>query len=392
MNFPLGYRYAATYAGIRKQQQDDLGLIVSDNLAQAAAVFTQNVVQAGPVRIARKHLRSSKGRVAAVLVNAGNANCATKTEDRVALASCKAAAKALKAKPEHVLPASTGVIGIELDARLITAAIPKLVPNLSRHGFEAVARAMMTTDTCLKLASEQIRLRDGMVRIAGMTKGAGMISPKLATTLGFVMTDAALDAADLRKILLSAVEGSYNSLTVDGDMSTNDMVALLANGASNVRPTGKEIPLVQQAVSRVMETLARQIAADGEGARKLIVVEATGFNTVEHARKVGRSIANSPLVKTAMAGNDPNWGRILAAAGYAGVEFQPSKMDVYLQNVAVCRNGMAAAFNEAELKENLDRREIAIRVVLNGGGKADARVFTCDLTEGYIQINGSYRT
>jgi len=323
LKLPLGFQYAATYAGIRRTEQDDLALIVSETPAQAAAVFTQNLVQAAPVKLARKHLKSSGGKVTAILVNAGNANCATRTGDRVVIASCKAAAKALKTKTERILPASTGVIGVELDARLITDALPRLIAGLSPDNFEAVARAMMTTDTRVKIASEEIEIAGGCVRIAGMTKGAGMISPAMATTLGFVMTDLDVPARQLQRVLMDAVDESYNCLTVDGDMSTNDTMVLFANGASKVKPGSKGRAIFSQAAQRVMTSLAQQIAADGEGARKLIVVRALGFKTNEDARKAARAIANSPLVKTAIAGNDPNWGRILSAAGYSGATFDP---------------------------------------------------------------------
>jgi glutamate N-acetyltransferase/amino-acid N-acetyltransferase len=392
LKLPLGYRYAAAYAGIRSAQEDDIGLIVPDTAAHAAAVFTLNVVQAAPVRIARRHLRSSSGKVAAILVNAGNANCATRTGERVALASCKATAKALRTRPEYVLPASTGVIGVELDSRLLTEAVPNLVARLSSDGFEAVARAILTTDTRVKIASEEIRLGGRSVRVAGMTKGAGMIHPHMATTLGFVMTDAAIAPNYLRQMLLAAVGRTYCSLTIDGDMSTNDMVALLANGASGVKPGNKERGTLQELITSVMESLARQIAADGEGARKLIIVRALGFKNEEEARKVARSVANSLLVKTAITGNDPNWGRILAAVGYSGVSFDPSDVDIYLQDLLVCRRGLAADFDEGELKRKLDEPEVHIRVSLNGRGKSEARFFTCDLTEDYVKINASYRT
>jgi glutamate N-acetyltransferase / amino-acid N-acetyltransferase len=392
LNLPLGYRYATVYAGIRKQQRDDLALIVSNIPAQAAAVFTQNVVQAAPIRLARRHLKSSKGRVAAILVNAGNANCATRTGDAVALASCKALARALKTKAEYILPASTGVIGVELDSSLLTASIPQLVAGLSVERFDDVARAILTTDTRLKVASEELRLGAGTVRVAGLTKGSGMIHPNMATTLGFVMTDALLSARVLRKMLTAANQRSYSSLTVDGDTSTNDTLALLANGASGVKPDEKERQVLAELITWVMESLAEQIAADGEGARKLIIVRTQGFRNTDEARNVARAVANSPLVKTAIAGCDPNWGRILCAAGYAGVHFDPCKMDIYLQRVLVCKNGLAAELDEDALKRKLDEAEVRIRIVLNGSGKGEARFFTCDLTEGYIQINGSYRT
>jgi glutamate N-acetyltransferase / amino-acid N-acetyltransferase len=395
LTLPLGYRYASTYVGLRKQpDRNDVALIVSDGPAAAAAVFTRNVIQASPVRLARENLKSSRGKACAILVNAGNANCATPTGDAAAIATCKALAKTLKIKPKYVLPASTGVIGVELDHKLIVNALPQLVSDLSpdEASFERAAEAILTTDTRLKIASEEVKFRDGVVRVAGMTKGSGMIHPNMATTLGFVLTDAAIAPSDLNPMLRRATERSYNSLTVDGDTSTNDMVALLASGATRVKLNEKERKVFEEVLNWVMESLAEQIAADGEGARKLIIIRALGFKTDEEARKIARSIANSPLVKTAIAGSDPNWGRILAAAGYAGVEFDPSKLDVHLQRELVCKGGLATEFDEAALKEKLDVSEVRIRVTLNGKGKGQARFFTCDLTEGYIQINGSYRT
>jgi glutamate N-acetyltransferase/amino-acid N-acetyltransferase len=394
MILPLGYRYSSTYAGIRKQQSDDVALIVPDNPAAGAAVFTTNQVQASPVRVSKKHLKASKGKVAAILVNAGNANCATRTGDGVALASCKAVAKALKTKPKYVLPASTGVIGVELDPKLLVDAVPKLVARLSpqQSAFEDSAKAIMTTDTRMKVANEEVSFRGGRVCIAGMTKGSGMIHPNMATTLGFVVTDAALQPRDLSAMLLRATQRSYNSLTVDGDMSTNDTVVLLANGASKVRLNDRERKTFEEALYWVMESLAEQIAADGEGARKLIVVRALGFKNDDEARRVGRAIANSPLVKTAVAGSDPNWGRILAAVGYSGVVFDPLKVDIHLQHELVCKGGLAANFDEVRLKEKLNTDRVEILLSLRGRGKGESRFFTCDLTEGYIEINGSYRT
>ena len=392
MTFPLGFRYAATYAGIRKQEKDDVALIVPDRPAEAAAVFTSNVVKAAPVRLAQRNLRASDGRVAAILVNAGNANCATRTGDQVALTTSKALAKALRTKPHYIFPASTGVIGVELDPALITDAIPQLTSALSADAFESVARAIMTTDTRPKVASEELKLKTGTVRVAGLTKGSGMIHPNMATTIGFVMTDADLPARHLRPMLVRGIGRSFNSLTVDGDMSTNDTVALLASGASRVTPSSKERKVLDELVTWVLESLAEQIAADGEGARKLIVIRTAGFRNDEDARKVARTIANSPLVKTAIAGSDPNWGRILSAAGYAGVAFDPAHVDIHLQGVQVANSGLAAEYNEAELKTKLDEAEIHVRVSLKGSNTGEARFFTCDLTEGYIQINGSYRS
>ena len=392
MNSPLGYAYAATYAGIRQVKKDDLALIVTGLPASAAAVFTQNRVQAAPVKLCRRHLKLSGGLVGAILVNAGNANCATRTGDAVALATSKAAAKLLKLPVSQVLPASTGVIGVELDPRKIIDALPRLVGGLGTDRFDAAARAIMTTDRVPKTAFAKTSLRRGVVRTAGMTKGSGMIQPRMATTLGFVMTDASIPPARLRAMLKRGVERSYNRLSVDGDTSTNDTLVLLANGASGVRPDPRELPQVEEGIARVMESLAQAIARDGEGARKFITIVVSGASNNDGAVRMARAIANSPLVKTAVAGSDPNWGRILSAAGNAGVVFDPSRTDVYLQGVMVCRGGLAAPFSEPELKRKLDAPECEIRVTVRGKGKGTARFWTCDLTEGYIQINASYRT
>ena len=392
MKLPLGYLYSATYAGIRQAEKDDLALIVSGLPASAAAVFTQNRVQAAPVKLSRRNLQRSGGLAGAILVNAGNANCATRTGDAVALATSKAAAKLLKLPPAQVLPASTGVIGVELDPAKITDALPRLAAGLQPDRFEDAARAIMTTDLVSKTASAEVKLRRGVVRIAGMTKGSGMIHPQMATTLGFVMTDADVPPPLLRSILKRSVERSYNRLSVDGDTSTNDTLLLLANGASGVRPNPRERSQFEEAVAGVMESLAQAIARDGEGARKFVTIRVTGTATGDGAARMARAIANSPLVKTAIAGSDPNWGRILSAAGNAGVVFDPSKTDIRMQQVLVCRGGLAATFSEEELKQKLDAAECDILVTVRGKGKGAARFWTCDLTEGYIRINASYRT
>jgi glutamate N-acetyltransferase / amino-acid N-acetyltransferase len=392
LNLPLGYAYAATYAGIRKVDKPDLALIVSGLPAHAAGIFTQNRVQAAPVKLCRRHLKLSKGRAGAVLVNAGNANCATRTGDAVALATAKAAAQRLKLPVAQVLPASTGVIGVELDPKHITDALPRLIAELRPDRFDDVAQAILTTDLAAKTAFGEARLRRAAIRIAGMTKGSGMIQPQMATTLGFVMTDAEIPAPALRAMLKRAAERSYHRLSVDGDTSTNDTLLLLANGASGVRPDPKEFRAVEEAIADVMEQLAQAIARDGEGARKLVTIVVSGASSDTAAARIARSIANSPLVKTAIAGADPNWGRILSAAGNAGVEFDPAKADIDMQGVAVCRGGLAADFSEEALKEKLGAPECEIRFMLRGKGKGSTRFWTCDLTEGYIHINASYRT
>lgn len=391
MELPLGFRFAAGYAGIRANEQDDLALIVSATPAAAAAVFTQNQVQAAPVRLARRHLRAARGRAGAILVNAGNANCATRTGDKVALDCCKAAARLLRFPVNHILPASTGVIGVELDAKRITSTLPQLHAALGTD-FDRVARAILTTDTRPKRTWGEVTLRRGTVRIAGMTKGSGMIYPRMATTLGFVITDGEIPPTLLQKMLRRASEETYGCISVDGDTSTNDTLIVLANGASGVRPDPQEMPAFEEALKTALRELAIAIARDGEGARKLIRIEVTGAASADAARQIARSIGNSPLVKTAIAGSDPNWGRILCAAGYSGVKFDPARADIALQDVPVCRTGVAAPFDEQALKTKLDQPECVIQLSFRGPGKGKATFWTCDLTERYIEINGSYRT
>ena len=392
MNVPLGYRFSSAYAGIRKDRRDDLALIVSDVPASAAAVFTANRVQASPVKIARRHLHATRGKVRAVLINAGNANCATRTGDRVADTSCRALGRHLNVPAATVFPASTGVIGVELDAQLIVGAIPALVAGLSDWRFPEAARAIMTTDLVPKVAFAELALKAGTIQIAGMTKGSGMIHPRMATTLGFVLTDAAASPAMLRSVLASTVNRSYNCLSVDGDTSTNDTVLLLANGFSGVTVSGRDRVRFEEKLTSVMVDLASQIAKDGEGATKLVTIDVVGAADTEKARQIARAIANSPLVKTAIAGSDPNWGRILSAAGNAGVNFDPAKVSIEVQGIVVCRGGLAADFAEDSLKQKLSTPDCAIRFSIHGKGRGQARFFTCDFTEGYIRINASYRT
>jgi glutamate N-acetyltransferase/amino-acid N-acetyltransferase len=391
-DLPLGFKYATTYAGIRKQEKDDLALIVSGVPAAAAAVFTTNKVQAAPVKLARASMRASKGVCGAILVNAGNANCATKSGDRVALNTTKTLAKMLKLQANQVLPASTGVIGVELDENLILDKLQTLIDNLSDTALPEVARAILTTDLQPKGASREVTLRRGAVRIAGVTKGSGMIHPRMATTLGFVMTDALVPQTLLRRMLVRATELSYNRISVDGDTSTNDTLIVMANGASGVRPDPKEMSIFEEALAETLQSMARQIVRDGEGARKLISVEVHGAITDSSAAAIARSISISPLVKTAIAGSDPNWGRILSAAGNSGVNFDPSLVEITLQDVKVCRNGLASPFDETDMKLRLDDTDVSVVFRIVGKGKGSATFWTCDLTEDYIHINANYRT
>jgi glutamate N-acetyltransferase/amino-acid N-acetyltransferase len=392
VKLPLGYQYATTYAGIRKVVKDDLTIIVSDQPASAAAVFTQNRVQAAPVTLARKHLASSKGMVRAILINAGNANCATRTGDKVAAATCSALAAMLKVPVSQVIPASTGVIGVELDPKLIIGSLPELLEKLGTGTFEDAASAIMTTDLVAKTASAEMSVKGGKISIAGMTKGSGMIHPMMATTLAFVMTDARISAAQLKPILKRANDRSFSRLTVDGDTSTNDTLVVLANGASGKALTAQDQKVFEKVLTLLLEDLARQIARDGEGASKLITVEVSGTKTENDAVKIARQIANSPLVKTAVAGADPNWGRVICAAGNAGVAFDPRKVDILMQGIQVCKAGLAADFKEEQLIKELKKKECLIQLSIRGGASGKARFFTCDFTEGYIRINASYRT
>jgi glutamate N-acetyltransferase/amino-acid N-acetyltransferase len=392
VKLPLGFRYASLYAGIRKVAKDDLALIVSDTPAASAGVFTQNRVAAAPVYLSKAHLKDSGGMARAVLINAGNANCATRTGERVALASAKAAAKAQKIPVNQVLVASTGVIGVELDAKLITSKLPELVAGLSADKFEQVSRAIMTTDTRPKTATAELSTGKGVIRIAGMTKGAGMIMPMMATTLGFVMTDAVVPISQLRGMVREAAEESYNRMSIDGDTSTNDTLLVMANGASGLKVSARDKELFTRALTHLCQDLAQQIARDGEGAKKLITIQVEGARTNDDAVRIARAIANSPLVKTAVAGSDPNWGRIICAAGNAGVAFDPPQVDIVMQGIRVCRNGLAAPFSEAELTKKLDEKDVSIQFLIRGDGQGQSRFWTCDFTEEYIKINASYRT
>lgn len=392
VTLPLGYRYSTLYAGIRKVRKDDLSLIVSDIPASAAGVFTQNRAMAAPVIVSKEHLAASGGIARAILTNAGNANCATRTGRKVALATVKALARELKVPVSQVLPASTGVIGVELDPAKITAQTPALVGGLAADRFEDVAQAIMTTDLVPKRAFASIAVKGGTIQLAGMTKGSGMIQPMMATTLGYVVTDAALPPAELQRMLRRATERSYNALSVDGDTSTNDSVYLLANGASGLQLSSAEKGLFAEALTVLMEDLARQIARDGEGAKKLVTIDVEGASSNAAAMRIARQIGNSPLVKTAIAGSDPNWGRILCAAGNAGVAFEPKDVDIRMQGLLVCKGGLGRDFSEDELTRLLDEPDCHIGFQIRGEGKGRARFYTCDFTEGYIQINGSYRT
>ena len=393
---PHGFCFASTHCGLKKRKLD-LAILVSEKPARAAAVFTTNRVQAAPVKLSRAHMQKSANAMRAVIVNSGNANCCTGPEGFAA--SRKTAsdtAKQLRCVAENILVCSTGVIGAPLRVKNILDALPKLVASRSSapEAFEEFSRAIMTTDTLPKRAAAKFKLGAKEVRIIGCTKGAGMIEPNMATMLAFIATDAAVATALLRRALKDVVSRTFNAITVDGDTSTNDTVSLLANGESGaraIRSADADFKKFTAALETVCRSLAIAIVADGEGAQRVIEVQVTGAPTAKAADKIARTIANSPLVKTALAGADPNWGRVLAAAGRSGVTFDPDRVDITLAGVEVCRRGREKKFNERTTHEKMLAKHVPISVNLRSG-TARAHVWTCDFTTEYVHINASYRT
>ncbi len=393
---PLGFEASGVHAGI-KQKRPDLALLYSRAVCSAAAVFTTNRVQAAPVLLTREHLAKSGGRARAVVVNSGNANACTGSRglaDAREMASQTAAA--LGVAPEEVLVASTGVIGVPLPMEVVVPGIRRAAAQLSREGGAAAARAILTTDTRPKEAALALTLTDGrVVRVGGMAKGSGMIHPNMATMLAFITTDAPVAPHDLAGLLRAAVDDSFNMITVDGDTSTNDMALLLANGQAGgpaLAPGTRDFLALQAGVGAVATYLAREIARDGEGARRLIEVQVQGAQDNAQARQAARAIARSNLVKTAVAGADANWGRIVAAAGYSGACLDPERLSVWLGDVQVVRDGIAADYDESDAAGALCEPEVTIRVDLGTGGTGRATAWTCDMTEEYVRINASYRT
>jgi glutamate N-acetyltransferase/amino-acid N-acetyltransferase len=386
-----GFLASGVHAGIRKARAD-LALVVSDRPASAAAVFTTNRVQAAPVLVSRRNLRASGGRARAIVVNSGNANACTGEAGLLAArATADEAARLLGVPPDQVLVASTGVIGVPLPVTRLLTALPAAVSALSPAGGANAAEAILTTDTCTKLAARTVRGAAGHYTVGGMAKGSGMIHPSLATTLAFVTTDARVPPGLLRRALRRAAEVSFNRISVDGDTSTNDMVAALAGGASGVAVRAGASEEFEEALAEVLVDLARQVARDGEGATRLITVQVDGAASEAAALRVARAVAGSPLVKTAVHGADPNWGRVAAAVGRAGVPIEPDRMRVAFGDVEVLGPGYASGFPEDEARRALSGREVTIRVHL-GQGTGSATAWTCDLGPGYVRINASYRT
>ena len=389
---PRGFRTAAVACGI-KAQGLDLALIVADEPASGAGVFTTNLVEAPPVIVSREHLQESGGIVRAIVVNSGCANaCTGDAGHTAARAMAMAVAETVRCPLEQVLVASTGVIGMPLDSNKIAQGIDAAAPRLDRDSHTAAAEAIMTTDRSPKEAAVEIETPTGSWLIGGMTKGAGMIEPNLATMLGFLTTDADVDPAMLQRALAEAVENTFNAITVDGECSTNDTVFLLASGASGVRIDDGLYPQFVNGLRQVCGTLAREIVRGGEGATKLVAVHATGAQSEHDAKRAARAIANSLLVKTALNGGDPNWGRLVAVAGRAGVVFDAEHARVQIGPAVLFANNTVFADREPAAAEHLAGDEVDLTVDLGTGGSHDATIWTCDLSADYVRINADYRT
>jgi glutamate N-acetyltransferase/amino-acid N-acetyltransferase len=397
---PQGYRAAGVYSGVKRAENKlDLSLIVSDRPAVAAGVYTKNLVCAAPVKIDRERTPSDSIRV--VAINSGVANACTGDQgDADARQMAAWAAEAIDARPEQALVMSTGVIGSMLPMDKIHAGIKAAASKLgdSPQALENAARGIMTTDTVPKICGREVTIGGIPTRITGIAKGAAMIGPNMATMLSLVMTDAALRKEDAHSALIAAVDESFHCISVDGHMSTNDTVILLANGAAgsegkSVPPlSGKALEDFRTTLFEVCEDLAQSIPADGEGATHLITVEVHGCRNRPDALKISKTIADSPLVKTAIAGADPNWGRIVSAAGYAGVQFDPSKVTLYLNGLLLYERGAPVDFNPETVSKSIAAdRDTSIVLILEEG-KAAARFWTTDLTAEYVRLNADYTT
>ncbi|MCW8889409.1 MAG: bifunctional glutamate N-acetyltransferase/amino-acid acetyltransferase ArgJ [Sedimenticola sp.] len=391
-----GIRLGATSAGIKYRDRNDLVIIELAEGGSCAAVFTQNAFCAAPVTIAREHLTKAMPRY--LLINSGNANAGTgETGLRAALETCKAVAANRGCAVNQVLPFSTGVIGELLPVDKVAVAVPDALTSLTEQGWASAARAIMTTDTVPKMATRQIELSGKTVTITGIAKGSGMIRPDMATMLAYIATDALVDKHLLQRCLEQAVQPSFNSITVDGDTSTNDACVLMASGVSESSPItdahSDAYVAFCEAVESVCMSLARAIVLDGEGATKLVEVRVEGAESESEARDVAYTIAHSPLVKTALFASDPNWGRILAAVGRAGLEdLAIEGIRIWLDDVCIVRDGgRADDYTEAAGQRVMSQDALTIRVDL-GRGQSETRVLTCDLSYDYVKINAEYRS
>lgn len=394
---PRGFQWGAVKAGIKASGKLDLAAVVTAKGTNGVAMFTRNQVVAAPVTVGRRHLSATGGRVGAVLVNAGNANCATGQPGIDAcVRTCAVAAEIFGCIFDEVIPSSTGIIGVPFPEGKVIGALLALKATLgdtSAHA-EMFARAIMTTDTRMKIAQVAMDIDGAEMRIFGVAKGAGMIYPQLgpphATMLVYLFTDVIADSDELSDLLEPAVERSFNSISIDGDTSTNDTVLLLASGASGIKLNERNGEAFSEALSEVCSSLAYQIVDDGEGVGHVVTLHVTGARTEAEAKQIAKSIAHSPLCKTAWSSADPNWGRLLAAAGYSGVAFDPSLVRITIEDQPVFELGVRSPlFDEAAAHAAMLKREYTIRLDL-GIGRAECRFLTCDLTEEYVRINADY--
>jgi len=392
MSAPKGFLFSAVEAAIKKPGRKDLALIYSESKAVISGMFTTNSIKAAPVMIDMKRIKSGIGQ--AIIVNSGNANaCTGKQGIADALEITDMIAKALKLKNSMVYICSTGVIGTTMPMERIRAKIPELLKNLGKSTIDDLANAIMTTDTFPKNITKRIKINGKTITISAVCKGAGMICPNMATMLCFIMTDANIDKSALDKALKSAVQKSFNKITIDGDMSTNDTVLTMANGMAGnslIKLNSKEFNKFANAVSDITYELSKLIVKDGEGATKIVEIGVINAKSDIDAKRGAFAVANSLLVKTAIYGNDANWGRIMAAIGYSGITIKEEKTDIYLNGLKIVKNGMGTG-KDKEANEKLKGKEIKIIVDLKLGNK-NAKVLTCDLSEEYVKINAEYRT
>ncbi|HYG76718.1 MAG TPA: bifunctional glutamate N-acetyltransferase/amino-acid acetyltransferase ArgJ [Planctomycetota bacterium] len=394
-----GFRTASLHCGLKtaKEQPPDLALVFCEQPAVAAGVFTLNRVCAAPVTLCRAHLKKSKQQARALIINAGNANACTGEQGAAdARKMAELTAAGLKCKPEEVLVFSTGIIGRKLPMDKVEAGIARAVGFVKEQKNTGdFARGIMTTDLVPKTAAVYFELDGKVIHVAGACKGSGMIAPNMATMLGVVVTDAAVSPALLQELTPEIADETFNCVTVDGDTSTNDSIAVFASGAAGNKTIAKTTDpagaALRNAIYAVCDSLARQIAADGEGAKHTITLYVGGTKSDEDAKKIARTIAESPLVKTAIAGNDPNWGRIMAAAGRAGVVFDPLDAVLTVNGHELFRAGQPLDFDKATVSNALKSRDTSI-VLLVGDGPGRAKFYTCDFTHEYITINADYHT
>jgi len=392
VNIPKGFLFSAVAAAIKKTGRLDLALIFSEKEAVASGMFTKNNIKAAPVRLNMKRIKSGKGQ--AIIVNSGNANaCTGKNGMKDAIEMAAMIADALGLKQNKVYACSTGVIGTPMPMEKIRSKTAELTDNLGRKTINDVATAIMTTDTFPKVISKMIEIDSKTITISGVCKGAGMICPNMATMLCFIVTDANIDKSALDKALKNAVEKSFNRITVDGDMSTNDTILIMANGLADnslIKLNSKEFNKFADAISDITYELSKMIVKDGEGATKLVEIEVKNAKNKKDAEKGAFTIANSLLVKTTIYGNDANWGRIMAALGHSEISIKEEKIDIALNDLKIVSKGIGTGMDK-EANERLKSKEIKITIDLHNG-RSNAKVLTCDLTEDYVKINAEYRT